>query len=57
MNKIFNWILIIILGLYIISPLDLIPDFIPVIGWIDDAAAFIMLLGLLKDTQEVKNAR
>lgn len=57
MNKIFNWILIIILGLYIISPLDLIPDFIPIIGWLDDVAAFIMLLGLLKDTQGVKNVR
>jgi uncharacterized membrane protein YkvA (DUF1232 family) len=28
--------------LYIISPIDLIPDFIPIIGWIDDLiVAFI----------------
>jgi uncharacterized membrane protein YkvA (DUF1232 family) len=23
--------------LYVVSPIDLIPDFIPVIGWVDDA--------------------
>ncbi len=24
--------------LYIICPIDLIPDFIPVVGWVDDVA-------------------
>lgn len=27
--------------LYVISPVDIIPDVIPVIGWLDDAAVFI----------------
>lgn len=26
--------------IYLASPVDLIPDFIPVLGWIDDAAVF-----------------
>jgi uncharacterized membrane protein YkvA (DUF1232 family) len=29
---------------YLISPIDLVPDFIPVLGWIDDAT--IVPLGL-----------
>lgn len=31
-------------GIYILSPFDLIPDFIPVIGWIDDGIVFYFLL-------------
>jgi len=28
--------------LYVISPIDFIPDFIPVIGWIDDIIAILI---------------
>jgi uncharacterized membrane protein YkvA (DUF1232 family) len=30
--------------LYILSPLDVIPDYIPVIGWIDDAIVIVHLM-------------
>lgn len=35
-------IIILLAVLYIVSPIDLIPDFIPVIGWIDDLIAGIV---------------
>ena len=37
---------------YIIFPFDLIPDYIPVIGWIDDGLVFyLMLRTLVRETQ------
>jgi uncharacterized membrane protein YkvA (DUF1232 family) len=30
--------------LYIVSPIDLIPDFIPFVGWMDDGFVFYYLL-------------
>ena len=29
---------------YILSPIDVIPDFLPIIGWMDDGAVFYFLL-------------
>lgn len=31
-------------ALYLIWPIDIIPDFIPVIGWMDDGAIFYFVL-------------
>jgi uncharacterized membrane protein YkvA (DUF1232 family) len=31
-------VILILALLYILSPIDLIPDFIPVVGWADDLA-------------------
>lgn len=33
--------------LYLISPIDAVPDFIPVAGWLDDAAIAGLVLGYL----------
>ena len=46
-ERLFNWVMASILGLYIASPLDLLPDFIPVAGWGDDIAAFVLMIGFI----------
>ena len=32
--------------LYVISPIDFVPDFIPILGWMDDGLAAVLLLKL-----------
>lgn len=50
----FPWLQIIVMGLlallYSGSPLDLIPDFIPVLGWMDDLFVDLGLFGLILRT-------
>jgi uncharacterized membrane protein YkvA (DUF1232 family) len=42
-------LLLIVLGAYLVSPIDLLPDFIPVIGHLDDAAvAAVVLRGVVR---------
>jgi hypothetical protein len=41
MLEIFGWGIAGLSAVYVISPIDLIPDFIPVIGWIDDVGAAV----------------
>jgi uncharacterized membrane protein YkvA (DUF1232 family) len=37
---------VVVAVLYIISPIDLIPDVLPVLGWIDDGVIAMLLLKL-----------
>ena len=38
------WLIIGLLAAYIISPIDLIPDVIPVVGWLDDLFAALLIV-------------
>ena len=38
--------MIVLAGLYVISPIDLVSDFIPVLGWLDDGLIAYLLLQL-----------
>ena len=44
---------IIVLLLYIVSPIDLIPDFIPVIGQLDDLVVVGLLIKQIYKYQEI----
>jgi uncharacterized membrane protein YkvA (DUF1232 family) len=39
--EIVGWVCTVLAGVYVVSPIDCIPDFIPVLGWIDDGGALI----------------
>lgn len=43
------WIPLILSLIYTISPIDLVPDFIPIIGWFEDA--LFLLVGTLNGIQ------
>lgn len=45
-------IIIVMAIIYILFPFDFVPDYIPVLGWIDDGFIFFLLLKVLnKETQ------
>lgn len=40
----FRWLIIVGSALYILSPFDISPDFLPIVGWIDDGLVLTVLL-------------
>ncbi|HEY9817733.1 MAG TPA: YkvA family protein [Candidatus Obscuribacterales bacterium] len=57
-NAKYRWIIVIATIVYLISPIDLAPDFIPVIGWLDDGIIVTLLVTELSQmAMEVLKAR
>jgi len=54
-EQIFNWFVATILGAYIISPIDLLPDFIPFAGWGDDMGALIFMIGFIINAIRIRS--
>lgn len=43
-----NLFKIVLISIYIISPFDFLPDYIPFIGWLDDISLMIYILKTIK---------
>ena len=46
-NPKYRWILAGGTLLYLLSPIDISPDFIPIVGWIDDAVVASLFIGAM----------
>ena len=51
-----RWLIIVLSVLYILSPLDLVPDVIPVLGWLDDVGALGLIVSALSGSEEAPAA-
>jgi uncharacterized membrane protein YkvA (DUF1232 family) len=40
----YGWMVILVSMLYLADPLDVVPDFVPVIGWLDDGVVATLLI-------------
>ena len=47
LSKYWNILVALLAILYIASPIDFLPDFIPIIGWIDDVVALFIAGGVI----------
>lgn len=52
-----GWLGVTLAALYIVSPIDAIPDFIPFLGWIDDGGALVGGIGAAITALMARNDR
>jgi uncharacterized membrane protein YkvA (DUF1232 family) len=43
-NTKYRWVLVLGTLIYLVSPLDISPDFLPIIGWVDDSLLATLLV-------------
>lgn len=50
-----NLAILLLLGLYLASPVDAIPDFVPALGWIDDLLVILWTVFKIMDRTDKKS--
>ncbi len=45
-NVFWFWLIMILAILYVISPIDLLPDVIPIVGWVDDVVVVLTAVSI-----------
>lgn len=53
MSKFFRILLIVLVLIYIFNPYDILPDFLPFAGWLDDTALLALLLYYLRTGRSI----
>lgn len=43
-NSKYRWLIILASLLYLVSPVDLVTDFVPIVGWLDDGVIATVLI-------------
>lgn len=43
-NSKYRWVLVLGTLIYLVSPIDIAPDFLPIIGWVDDGLLATLLV-------------
>ncbi|MBW4482261.1 MAG: DUF1232 domain-containing protein [Tildeniella torsiva UHER 1998/13D] len=43
-NNKYRWVLVLGTLIYLVSPIDISPDFLPIIGWVDDGLLATLLV-------------
>lgn len=57
-NSKYRWLLILGSLFYLVTPIDISPDFLPVLGWLDDGVVMTLLLSEFTDlVMDYRNRR
>lgn len=52
-----TFLYLILLIIYVVFPIDILPDFIPILGWVDDGVLLMMFISRLNSETEIYNKK
>jgi uncharacterized membrane protein YkvA (DUF1232 family) len=58
-NPKYRWFVVVAALFYLVSPLDIVPDTIPILGWLDDSVVASLVIGEVSQIvlEQIKNRR